>query len=80
MLIKKYRPIFTEIYKKNSKLKVKPGNKPFMCLAEFKSLFDRIGIAGTLIQERDIFIGFNCSMMTQVDEIENERFMRMTEI
>lgn len=39
MLIKKYRPIFTELYKKNSKLKVKPGNKPFMCLAEFKSLF-----------------------------------------
>jgi hypothetical protein len=24
-LIKKYRPIFTVIYKKNSKLKVKPG-------------------------------------------------------
>ena len=80
MLIKKYRPIFTELYKKNSKLKVKPGNKAFMCLGEFKSLFERIGIAGNEIQERDINISFNCSMMTQIDELENERFIRMSEI
>ena len=33
MLLKKYRPIFSEIYRKNSRMKVKPGNKPFMCLA-----------------------------------------------
>lgn len=49
MLLKKYRPIFTDIYKKNSKMKVKPGNKPFMCLAEFKSIIERIGIAGSLV-------------------------------
>lgn len=67
MLIKRFRPIFTELYKKNSKLKVKPGHKAFMCLAEFKSLFEKIGIAGNEIQERDINVSFNCSMMTQVD-------------
>lgn len=71
MLIKKYRPIFTELYKKNSKMKVKPGNKPFMCLGQFRSLIERIGIAGSLVIERDIFLSFNCSMMTQVDELEN---------
>lgn len=32
-LIKKYRPILNYVYKKNSKLKVKPGEKAFMCLA-----------------------------------------------
>ncbi len=32
ILVKKYRPIFNYIYKKNSKLKVKPGEKAFMCL------------------------------------------------
>lgn len=69
MLVKKYRPIFTDLYKKNSRMKVKPGNKPFMCLAEFKSIFDKIGLAGTLILERDIFISSNCAMMSQVDEI-----------
>lgn len=52
-------------------MKVKPGNKAFMCLAEFKSVIERIGIAGSLILERDMFLAFNCSMMTQIDEIEN---------
>lgn len=32
ILIKKYRPVFKELFRKNSKLKVKPGDKPFMCL------------------------------------------------
>lgn len=32
ILLKKYRPVFANIYRKNSKLKVKPGEKPFMCL------------------------------------------------
>ena len=59
---------------------MKPGNKPFMCLTEFKSIIERIGILGSLVLERDIFLSFNCSMMTQIDELENERFMRMSEI
>lgn len=49
LLLKKYRPIFADIYKRNSRMKVKPGNKAFMCLAEFKSIIERIGIAGSLI-------------------------------
>lgn len=32
ILLKRYRPIFNEIYRKNSRMKVKPGNKAFMCL------------------------------------------------
>ena len=69
MLLKKYRPIFSELYRKNSKMKVKPGNKSFMCLMEFKNIIERIGIAGTQVLERDTYLAFNCSMMTQVDEI-----------
>lgn len=30
--------------------------------------------------ERDIFVAFNNAMMTQVDELDSERFMKMTEI
>ena len=37
-LIKKYRQIFNYIYRKNSKMNVKPGEKPFMCLSEFRSI------------------------------------------
>lgn len=37
-LIKRFRPLFAALYKRNSKLKVRPGEKPYMCLAEFKGL------------------------------------------
>lgn len=69
-LIKKFRAVFSSIYKKNSRLKVRPGEKPFMCLAEFKSIFERIGLT-TSLPERDIFVAFNNSMMTQIDELES---------
>ncbi len=69
ILVKKYRPIFNYIYKKNSKLKVKPGEKPFMCLNEFRSILERANLAGNLVLERDIYLSFNFAMMTQVDEL-----------
>lgn len=67
-LIKRFRLVFSTLFKKNSRLKVRPGEKPFMCLAEFKSIFERIGL-GTTLTERDMFIAFNNGMMTQVDEL-----------
>lgn len=78
-LVKKYRPIFTAIYKRNSRLRLKPGEKPFMCLTEFRSIIERVGL-NTYLTERDSNVSFNCAMMTQVDELETERFMKMTEI
>jgi hypothetical protein len=41
---------------------------------------EKANLAGSLILERDIFISFNFAMMAQVDELENERFIKMTEI
>jgi hypothetical protein len=67
-LIKYYRPIFTAIYKRNSRLKCRPGEKGFMCLAEFKSILERSGV-NSYFAERDSYVSFNCSMMTQVDEV-----------
>ena len=48
-----------------------------MCLNEFKGIFERIGL-GTILTERDIFIAFNNAMMTQVEELESERIMKMS--
>ena len=50
-----------------------------MCLIEFKSIIDRIGLNAYLGQ-RDMFLSYNQSMMTQVDEVESERYMKMSEI
>ncbi len=39
-----------------------------MCLAEFKSILERSGV-NSYFAERDSYVSFNCSMMTQVDEV-----------
>ncbi len=50
-----------------------------MCLDEFKDICNRVGMfASGSVVERDCFINFNTSMMTQVDEIESERIFRMS--
>ena len=49
-----------------------------MCLSEFKGIMQKANLAGNLVLERDIYLSFNFAMMTQVDELENERFMKMT--
>ena len=67
-LIKLYRPVFKEIYRRNSKLKVRPGDKPFMCLEEFKEVCQLAGLfAPGCAVERDCMVNYNVSMMTQVD-------------
>jgi hypothetical protein len=43
-------------------------------------VIERLGLLGVHVQDREVFVAFNCSMMTQIDELENERFIRMTEI
>lgn len=48
-LLKKYRGIFSNIYKNNSKLKLKPGEKPFMCLTEFKSIFEKANLGSFVL-------------------------------
>lgn len=62
-------------------MKVRPGDKPFMCLDEFKDICQRAGLflPGCAV-ERDCMVNFNASMITQVDELTSERIYRMTEI
>jgi hypothetical protein len=39
-----------------------------MCLAEFKSIVERISL-NSYLGERDILLSYNQAMMTQVDEV-----------
>ena len=48
-----------------------------MCLAEFKSIIDILSLSNYIF-ERDILVASNNSMMTHVDEVESEKFMKMT--
>ncbi|CAG9323140.1 unnamed protein product [Blepharisma stoltei] len=66
------------VYAKYSKLKVKPGQKPFMCLQEF----DGICIEGQLLTEtftaRETNMAFNLAMMTQPNELDYDRHLQMS--
>jgi hypothetical protein len=76
-IMKQHKLIIDNVYHKYSGAKTLPGKKKFMSLSEVKQLIDHSGIDKD-ITERDISISFNCSMMTQVDELTSERIFEMS--
>jgi hypothetical protein len=82
VLIKRYRGILEQVYKRSSKLKVKPGEKPFMSVDEFKQVCVRVDLASGKFEktERDASICYNLAMMLQVDELESDRIFKMQSI
>ncbi len=74
---KTYKKVLEEVYKKFSVKKVKPGQKSFMCLDEINDICKMANLYDENFVERDAFIAFNLSMMTQVDELNNDRIFQM---
>ncbi|EGR32874.1 leucine rich repeat protein [Ichthyophthirius multifiliis] len=77
--LKFYKPILEHVYKKYAKLKVKPGQPPFMCLEELQNIctqcgFNELAHFGPQIP----LLAFNFSMMTQIDEINSDRIFQMS--
>jgi hypothetical protein len=60
-----------------SKRNVKPGQKPFMCLDELSEICRLLNIYEWDFAEKDMQLAFNLSMMTQVDEISQNRTFEM---
>lgn len=77
-VFKAYLPILQLIFHTNSRLQVKPGQKPFMSLSEFQLICASAGLLNETFASRDIDFCFNLSMMTQVDEVNNERHYQMS--
>jgi hypothetical protein len=76
-IMKQHKLIIDNVYHKYSGAKTLPGKKKFMSLAELKQLIEHSEIVRD-IPERDVSIAFNCSMMTQVDELTSERIFEMS--
>ena len=51
-----------------------------MCYDEFIGLLSRAGLITDECPERDAITSFNQSMMTQVDEFNNDRHMKMAKL
>ena len=77
LLYKKYAHTLEAVFKGHAGKKVLPGQKPFMCLDEFLDIFKKCEVLGDHMNEKDIYMAFNFSMRTQVDEIKSERIFQM---
>ena len=78
VVLKAHKPILDSIYKIYSGRKSLPGQKPFMCIEEFRQLC----IDGRLIPEklpaRELDSCFSLAIMVQVDELFEKRHIEMT--
>jgi hypothetical protein len=74
---KEYEPLLKFYYDKFSGMHTLPGKKPFMSLEELRNFIFKIGIEDS-INEREIPLIFNVSMMTQVDELLTKRIFEMS--
>lgn len=78
VILKAYKPIIDNIFKTYSGRKSLPGQKPFMCIEEFRQMcFD-----GKIIPEkfpaRELDGCFVLAMMVQVDELFEKKHVEMT--
>lgn len=71
-------PAIKKIYAKFSGRFALPGAQKYMSSEEFYDLIDRLGVVSDDFGQREISPIFNCSMMTQKDELDSDRHINMT--
>ena len=71
-------PLLKEIYKKNCGKTALPGAPKFMSLEEFTDLIVNAKVLSDNFGAKQIASQWNLSIMTQIDEIENDRHLNMT--
>ena len=77
-VLKSYKFILENVYSRYSVKKVKPSQKKFMCIEEFYDIFKHSNLIDENFVERDVDLAFNLAMMTQVDELSNDRIFQMS--
>ena len=75
-LLKLFKPVLDNIYKKYSGKKYIPGQKPFMSFEEFKKLCSDAGIMGNL-GDKELGILFGMAMTTQIEQTVGTKKVEM---
>lgn len=76
-LYKSHFPLLDFLFKRYGMKYMKPGDlKPFMMADEFESIMIQAGFVGDELGTRDIAIAFSTSLMTQVDELSNDKHLK----
>eukprot|EP00344_Euplotes_crassus_P009497 CAMPEP_0197018714 /NCGR_PEP_ID=MMETSP1380-20130617/80267_1 /TAXON_ID=5936 /ORGANISM="Euplotes crassus, Strain CT5" /LENGTH=104 /DNA_ID=CAMNT_0042445985 /DNA_START=622 /DNA_END=933 /DNA_ORIENTATION=+ len=71
-VFKRYMPAIKKIYEKYCGRFALPGAPKYMSSEEFFDLIDKIGVVSDDFGQREILPIFNCSMMTQIDELDSD--------
>lgn len=80
-LFKSHKSLFETLFATFSNRHKTPADRSDFCkVDEFETLWNACGLIEDNFVQRDVAICFNLSMMTQVDELNSEKFMRMTYI
>jgi hypothetical protein len=72
-----YEPLIKYFFDEFSGMKTLPGQKPFMCMEEFRMFLTSVKIDDK-VSEREVPLIFNLSMMTQIDEQISTRNTEMS--
>lgn len=77
-LYKSHIQLFEYLYKNYGGTHMKPGDQWFMTTDELEAIFADSGLINDQLVSRDIAVFYNLAMMTQVDEINKDRHLRMS--
>ena len=78
VVLKAYKPIIDSIFKVYSGKKSLPGQKPFMCIEEFRQMCFDGKIVPEKFPARELDGCFVLAMMVQVDELFEKKHVEMT--
>lgn len=76
-IYKSHLQLFEYLYKTYGGTHMKPGDQLFMTTDELESIFADSELINDSLVSRDIAVFYSLSMMTQVDEINKDRHLRM---
>ena len=74
---KSHVTLFEYLYKNYGGTHMKPGDQWFMTTDELENIFADAELINDQLVSRDIAVFYNLAMMTQVDEINKDRHLRM---
>jgi len=75
--LKAFYPLFENLYVTHSGKNKLPGEKNFMSFEEYLEIFGVSGLINEIFTEREAITSFAQAMMTQIDELDNDRHMKM---
>jgi hypothetical protein len=75
-----YMPVVKALFDKFGGKAAKPGEKKFMIVSEVMEVMVTADLLTDSFGSREVGIHFNLAMMTQVDELQSERHIKMSEV